>query len=334
MITGEFSGLWRRRLEALETVHGHQRLRFESLVRIPPGASRRRRICSRAAWAGDRRPCAKRCARWPTSRSSTEVGARRSRGRSSICSPPSRRSGRARCSSRRSPTRRCPRRRRPRSGRRPSSATRLSKRRCAGARSSPSIPPSSRRRPGRGRAAVVLAAPLEDVEGRLWGVLAVSDLPFSAYGPEARARIAALAGHVADLLAFGAPRRLAGPHHEESVEGFTRRLRRAAHDRRTHGIASGVVQFSLEGNRAAGARGGNRPATARHRRGPGVAAPRRARDRDLASAHDGRHRCRPVPGTRRDRRSRGDGRRPARGGRTDRGAHRDRRFRSDRGARI
>ena len=33
MITGEFSGLWRRRLEALETVHGHQRLRFESLVR-------------------------------------------------------------------------------------------------------------------------------------------------------------------------------------------------------------------------------------------------------------------------------------------------------------
>ena len=102
----------------------------------------------------------------------------------------------------------------------------------------------------RARATVVLAAPLEDVEGRLWGVLAVSDLPFSAYGPEARARIAALAGHVADLLAFGAPRRLAGPHREESIEGFTRRLRRAAHDRRTHGIASGVVQFSLEGNRA------------------------------------------------------------------------------------
>jgi hypothetical protein len=98
---------------------------------------------------------------------------------------------------------------------------------------------------------VVLAAPLEDVEGRLWGMLAVSDLPFSAYDPASRARIAALAGHVADLLAFGAPRRLAEARHEESVHSFTRRLQRAAHDRRTHGIASGVVQFSLEGDRAA-----------------------------------------------------------------------------------
>ena len=92
---------------------------------------------------------------------------------------------------------------------------------------------ADRRRQGqdRGPGAVVLAAPLEDCEGRLWGLLAVCDLPFSAYGAEGRTRIAALAGHVADLLAFGAPRRLAEAHREEQREAFTRRLRRAAHDR-------------------------------------------------------------------------------------------------------
>ena len=251
MITGEFSGLWRRRLEALETVHGHQRLRFESLVRSHQALRVSQDLLEsrlgggpptlREALRALGRPRGRR-RRWR---------ARRSRGRSSICSPPSRSVRQGAVFLAAEPDAPLP-------------AKASAELGAAPELSDPIVEEALRRREvvafdsavvatkaGARAGTVVLAAPLEDVEGRLWGVLAVSDLPFSAYGPEARARIAALAGHVADLLAFGAPRRLAGPHREESVEGFTRRLRRAAHDRRTHGIASGVVQFSLEGNRAA-----------------------------------------------------------------------------------
>jgi hypothetical protein len=101
-----------------------------------------------------------------------------------------------------------------------------------------------------GPGAVVLAVPLEDVEGRLWGLLAVTDLPFAAYSEETPARFAALAGHLADQLAFGAPGRVAEDGDEERAGAFARRLRRAAHDRRVHGLASGLVQFAVDSNQA------------------------------------------------------------------------------------
>jgi hypothetical protein len=99
--------------------------------------------------------------------------------------------------------------------------------------------------------AVVLAAPLEDVEGRLWGVLAVTDLPLAAHDAGTPARFAALAGHVADRLAFSAPGRLAAERREEDAQSFARSVRRAVLDHRQHGLASGVVQFAVEGKRAA-----------------------------------------------------------------------------------
>jgi hypothetical protein len=249
MITGEFGGLWRRRLEALETLHGHQRLRFESLVRThqalrvaqdllesrlggdTPTLREALRALADLAVAEDARqePFAAQLLDLFATFAQVRQGA------VFLASEPD------------APL--------------PAKATAAIG--AAPELGDPIVEEALRRREviafdsaiaatkAGGRAGtVVLAAPLQDVEGRLWGVLTVSDLPFSAYSPDARARIAALAGHVADLLAFGAPRRLAEPHHEESIEGFSRRLRRAAHDQRTHGIASGVVQFSLEGSRA------------------------------------------------------------------------------------
>src|SRR4051794_22676129 len=250
MITGEFSGLWRRRLEALETVHGHQRLRFETLVRshqalrvsqdllesrlggAPPTLREALRALGDLALVDDasREPLGRQLLDLFTTFAHVRQGA------VFLAAEPDA----------------------------PLPAKATAEIGAAPELGDPIIEEALRRREvvafdsavaatksAGHTSAVVLAAPLEDVEGRLWGVLAVSDLPFSAYGPEARARIGALAGHVADLLAFGAPRRLAGPHREENLEGFTRRLQRAVHDRRTHGISSGVVQFSLEGNRAA-----------------------------------------------------------------------------------
>jgi hypothetical protein len=249
MVTGEFSGLWRRRLEALEAVHGHQRLRFESLVRshhalrvsqdllesrLGGGAPTLRealRALSDLALAKDapQETIAGQILDLFATFAQVRQGAVFLASESDAPLP-------AKATAALGP---------------------------APELTDPIVEESLRRREvvafesalaatktGIRARAVVLSAPLVDVEGRLWGVLAVSDLPFSSYGPESRARIAALAGHVADLLAFGAPRRLAEPLGEESLEGFTRRLRRAAHDRRTHGIASGVVQFSLEGDRA------------------------------------------------------------------------------------
>ena len=249
MITGEFSGLWRRRLEALETVHGHQRLRFESLVRSHQALRVSQDLLESRLGGGP--PTLREALRALADLAVVDEGGREALARQILdlfATFAQVRQGAVFLAAEPDA---------------PLPAKATAALGAAPELSDPIVEEALRRRElvafdsavvatkaGARAGAVVLAAPLEDVEGQLWGVLAVSDLPFSAYGPEARARIAALAGHVADLLAFGAPRRLAGPHHEESVDGFTRRLRRAAHDRRTHGIASGVVQFSLEGNRA------------------------------------------------------------------------------------
>lgn len=249
MITGEFSGLWRRRLEGLETAHGHQRLRFEGLVRSHQALRVSQDLLESRLGGGapTLREALRALADLAVARDAGQetvarqildlfaVFAQVRQGAIFLASEPD------------APL--------------PAKATAALG--PAPELSDPIVDDALRRREvvafdsavaatkAAARAnAVVLAAPLQDVEGRLWGVLAVSDLPFAAYGAESRARIAALAGHVADLVAFGAPRRLAEPQREESVEGFTRRLQRAVRDRKAHGIASAVVQFSLEGERA------------------------------------------------------------------------------------
>jgi hypothetical protein len=249
MLAGEFSGLWRRRMEALERVHAHQRLRFESFLRSYQalrlshellesrlgGASPTLREALRAL--GDlplARPDAlaqrilELCATFAQVRQGAIFLAGAADG--PLPSAPTAALGPA-----------------------PELADPIVaealRRREVVAFDSALAATAGARSPS-----VVLAAPLEDVEGRLWGVLAVTDLPFAAYdnaGAEPRlagtpARFAALAGHLADRLAFGAPAELAEGRQAEGVQAFARRLRRAAHDRRAHGIPSGVVQLAFD----------------------------------------------------------------------------------------
>jgi hypothetical protein len=250
MITGEFSGLWRRRIEAIESLQAHQRVRFDSFVRSYQalrvshdllesrlgGAAPTLREALRAL--GDL-PAGKDLG--PAALGDRILGlfatfAQVRQGALFLVEEPG------------GPLSDLP-------------AARLGP---APEPDDPLIAQALRThevvgfgsaveatRAGDRARAVVLAAPLEDVEGRLWGVLAVTDLPFSAYDAEAPGRFAALAGHVADRLAFHAPERPAEARRDDEVAAFTRRLRRAAHDRRAHGLASGVVQLSVEGSRAA-----------------------------------------------------------------------------------
>jgi hypothetical protein len=255
MITGEFSGLWRRRIEAIESQHAHQRLRFESFVRSYQalrishdllesrlgGAAPTLREALRALGdlpAGkDARPDA---LAEPILQLFTTFAQVRQGAIFLTAEPGGPLSARPAAHLGPSPQLEDP------------LIDEALRRHRVVAFDSALAAATAGGRPQ----AVVLAAPLEDVEGRLWGVLAVTDLPFSAYDAEAPARFATLAGHVADRLAFHAPERV-GAHdseekvREENVQAFTRRLQRAAHDRRAHGLASGVVQLAIEGKRAA-----------------------------------------------------------------------------------
>jgi hypothetical protein len=241
MITGEFSGLWRRRMEALERLHAHQRLRFESFVRSYQtlrlshdvlesrlgGASPTLREALRALAdlpVAEPEPLAQRILELFATFAQVRQGA------IFLATAPD--------------------------GSLPATPTALLG--PAPELTDPIVAEALKRREVvafdsavaatavAGAQAVVLAAPLEDVEGRLWGVLAVTELPFAAYADGAPARFAALAGHVADRVAFGAPGQLTDERHADGAQAFARQLRRAAYDRRAHGIPSGVVQLAIE----------------------------------------------------------------------------------------
>jgi len=92
------------------------------------------------------------------------------------------------------------------------------------------------------RTGLLLAIPLVDVDGGLWGLVAIRDVPFAAYSPAHRQRMVVLAGHVADLLAFG---RAADGAREASRRTFTRELRRAVHDQRVYGIDAAMVRLRV-----------------------------------------------------------------------------------------
>ena len=249
MITGEFSGLWRRRIEALESQQAHQRVRFESFVRsyqalrishdllegrlggaVPTLREALRALGDLPAGQGARADAfADRILQLFATFAQVRQGAifLAAEPNGPLSDRPAAHLGR------------------PPELDDPLIAEALRRHEVVAFDSALGATTSGRAH------AVVLAAPLEDVEGRLWGVLAVTDLPFSAYDAEAPARFAALAGHVADRLAFHAPERLSDDRRDEGVQAFTRLLRRAAHDRRAHGLVSGVVQLAVEGKRAA-----------------------------------------------------------------------------------
>ncbi|HXU61869.1 MAG TPA: PelD GGDEF domain-containing protein [Polyangia bacterium] len=251
MITGEFSGLWRRRVEASETVQTHERLRFESFVRSHQalrlshdllesrlaGAAPTLREALRALEAAPLvdAPDPHAMAQAILNVFSTFVQVRQ--GAVFLAAGPDE----------------------------PLAETPAALLGTAPALEDPLVQEALRdravvsfasaldaARAAVGPAAVVLAAPLEDVEGRLWGVLAVTELPLSAQRAETNhaARFAALAGHVADRLAFGASGRVAEERLEEDAQAFARNVRRAASNHRQHGLPSGIVRFALEGKRA------------------------------------------------------------------------------------
>jgi hypothetical protein len=89
---------------------------------------------------------------------------------------------------------------------------------------------------------LLIAAPFIDLDDRVRGVLVVGDMPFMAFGPETLRRIAVLAGRIGDLLSA---QRDARGDEPAAVVAFSRALQRALRDRRAHGLLAGVVRFAV-----------------------------------------------------------------------------------------
>jgi hypothetical protein len=87
---------------------------------------------------------------------------------------------------------------------------------------------------------LLVAAPFLDLDDRVRGLLVVSDMPFMAFGPETLRRIAVLSGRLGDLL--GADRDARGDD-RAAMASFIRALYRSLRERRAHGLLAGVVRF-------------------------------------------------------------------------------------------
>ena len=118
-----------------------------------------------------------------------------------------------------------------------------------------------------------MAVPLVDVDGRVWAVLAVQELPFYALTQENLALYALMAGALADTLEFGANVK---SYDAKCTQRFEQRVRRCLVDARRHGVPASLVrvlgQQRRPGQRAAAPGAGG---AAGHRRGLPGADPRR-----------------------------------------------------------
>ena len=90
--------------------------------------------------------------------------------------------------------------------------------------------------------ALAVAIPLVDVDGRVWAVLAVQELPFYALTHENLALYALMAGALADTLEFGANVK---SYDAKSTQRFEQRVRRCLVDARRHGVPASLVVFSV-----------------------------------------------------------------------------------------
>jgi hypothetical protein len=90
--------------------------------------------------------------------------------------------------------------------------------------------------------ALAAAVPLVDVDGRVWAVLAIQELPFYAFTPENLSLFALMAGALADTLEFGATVKSYDPR---STQRFEQRVRRCLVDARRHGVPASLVVFSV-----------------------------------------------------------------------------------------
>ncbi len=86
------------------------------------------------------------------------------------------------------------------------------------------------------------AVPLVDVDGRVWAILAIQELPFYAFTPENLSLFALMAGALADTLEFGATVKSYDPR---STQRFEQRVRRCLVDARRHGVPASLVVFSV-----------------------------------------------------------------------------------------
>jgi polysaccharide biosynthesis protein PelD len=93
---------------------------------------------------------------------------------------------------------------------------------------------------GAASADLLVVAPFVDLDDRVRGLLVVADMPFMAFGPETLRRIAVLAGRLGDLL--GADRDARGAD-RAAVASFIGALYRSLRERRAHGLLAGVVRF-------------------------------------------------------------------------------------------
>ena len=84
--------------------------------------------------------------------------------------------------------------------------------------------------------------PLVDVDGRVWAVLAMQELPFYALTQENLALFALMAGALADTLEFGATVK---SYDAKSTQRFEQRVRRCLVDARRHGVPASLVVFSV-----------------------------------------------------------------------------------------
>jgi hypothetical protein len=97
--------------------------------------------------------------------------------------------------------------------------------------------------------ALAVAIPLVDVDGRVWAVLAVQELPFHALTQENLALYALMAGALADTLEFGANVKSYDP---KSTQRFEQRVRRCLVDARRHGVPASLCVFSVSNAARAG----------------------------------------------------------------------------------
>ncbi len=99
------------------------------------------------------------------------------------------------------------------------------------------------------RSGLAAAVPLVDVDGRVWAVLAIQELPFYAFTQENLSLFALMAGALADTLEFGATVKSYDP---KSTQRFEQRVRRCLVDARRHGVPASLVVFSVSNAARAG----------------------------------------------------------------------------------
>jgi hypothetical protein len=95
---------------------------------------------------------------------------------------------------------------------------------------------------GEMQTSLAAAVPLVDVDGRVWAVLAIQELPFFALTHETLALYALMSGALADTLEFGANVK---SYDAKSTQRFEQRVRRCLVDARRHGVPGSLVVFAV-----------------------------------------------------------------------------------------